>query len=112
MYLTKDAVAATLRRIATLAPGTALVMSFLLPIQMVDPDVRPSLERAIAGAQADGTPFLSFFTPAEILSLARAAGFKEVQHVSSEALADRYFAGRTDGLRPPPNAEELLVATT
>jgi hypothetical protein len=26
-------------------------------------------------------------------------------------LAQRYFAGRTDGLRPPNNSEELLVAT-
>jgi hypothetical protein len=25
---------------------------------------------------------------------------------------ERYFAGRTDGLRPPNNAEELLVAAT
>jgi len=32
--------------------------------------------------------------------------------VSAAALAERYFAGRTDGLRPPNNAEELLVATT
>ncbi len=28
------------------------------------------------------------------------------------AFAQRYFAGRTDGLRPPNNTEELLVATT
>jgi O-methyltransferase involved in polyketide biosynthesis len=28
------------------------------------------------------------------------------------ALADRYFADRTDGLRPPNRAEELLVAST
>jgi hypothetical protein len=27
-------------------------------------------------------------------------------------LAERYFADRTDGLRPPNNSEELLVATT
>jgi len=59
-----------------------------------------------------GTPFISFFTPAEMLALARDAGFKEVQHVSAAMLAQRYFAGRTDGLRPPRNSEELLVATT
>jgi hypothetical protein len=47
-----------------------------------------------------------------MLTLARDAGFKEVQHVSAAALAQRYFAGRTDGLRPPNNSEELLVATT
>jgi hypothetical protein len=47
-----------------------------------------------------------------MLTLAREAGFKDVQHVSAATLTQRYFAGRTDGLRPPNNAEELLVATT
>jgi methyltransferase (TIGR00027 family) len=112
MYLTKDAVAATLRQVATLAPGSTFVMSFLLPIELADPDARPGLQMAEKGARASGTPFISFFTPAEMLALARDAGFKEARHVSAAALAERYFAGRTDGLRPPHNAEELLVATT
>jgi hypothetical protein len=32
--------------------------------------------------------------------------------VSAAILTQRYFAGRTDGFRPPNNAEELLVART
>ena len=112
MYLTKDAIAATLRQVAALAPGSTLAMSFMLPIELADPEVRPGIERAAAGARANGTPFISFFTPTEMLTLAREAGFRDVQHVSAAALAQRYFAGRTDGLRPPNNAEELLVATT
>jgi methyltransferase (TIGR00027 family) len=110
MYLTKDAVAAMLRQIATLAPGSTLVMSFLLPIELADPEVRPGLQLAEKGARASGTPFISFFTPTEMLALAREAGFKKVQHVSAAALAQRYFSGRPDGLRPPNNTEELLVA--
>ena len=112
MYLTKEAIVSTLRQVAALAPGSTLAMSFMLPLAMADPDVRPGIERAAAGAQAAGTPFISFFTPTEILTMARDAGFTEVQHVSAAALAERYFAGRTDGLRPPNNSEELLVATT
>jgi methyltransferase (TIGR00027 family) len=112
MYLTRKAIAAMLGQIATLAPGSTLAMSFLLPIEMVDPELRDGVERAAAGLRASGTPFVSFFTPPEILALARDAGFTQVRHVSSAALADRYFAGRTDGLRPPNNAEEMLVATT
>jgi hypothetical protein len=87
-------------------------MSFMLPVEMADPEVRPGIERAVEGARASGTPFISFFTPAQMLALAREAGFKEARHVSADALAERYFAGRTDGLRPPGNSEELLVATT
>jgi O-methyltransferase involved in polyketide biosynthesis len=112
MYLTKDAITATLRQVAALAPGSTLAMSFLLPIEMTDPEVRPGIERALAGARANGTPFISFFTPTEMLTLARDAGFREVEHVSAATLAQRYFAGRTDGLLPPKNSEELLVATT
>jgi methyltransferase (TIGR00027 family) len=112
MYLTLDAITATLRQVAALAPGSTLVLSFMLPIELADPELRPGIERAAAGARANGTPFISFFTPTEMLALARAAGFADVQHVSAATLAQRYFAGRTDGLRPPNNSEELLVATT
>src|SRR5437588_1767181 len=75
MYLTKDAIAATLRQVAALAPGSTLAMTFLLPLELADPEVRPGLQRAKKGAQASGTPFISFFTPTEILTLAREAGF-------------------------------------
>jgi O-methyltransferase involved in polyketide biosynthesis len=112
MYLTRDAVAATLRQVAALAPGSTLAMTFLLPLELADPEVRPGLQLAEKGARASGTPFLSFFTPTEMLTLAREAGFREVRHVSAATLTRRYFAGRTDGLRPPDNSEELLVATT
>lgn len=112
MYLTRPAITATLRQVAGLAPGSTLVMSFMLPMELLDPEIRAAVERAAQGARASGTPFVSFLTPVEMLELARDAGFKQARHVSGAVLAERYFAGRTDGLRPPDHAEELLVATT
>lgn len=112
MYLTKEANAAALRQVASLATGSTFATTFILPLELADPDVRPGLEMAARGARAAGTPFISFFTPTEMQALAREAGFREVRHVSAASLALRYFAGRTDGLRPPSNSEELLVATT
>lgn len=112
MYLTKEAIVATLKKAATLEQGSTFVMSFMLPIELNDPEIRPGVERAAAGAKASGTPWLSFFTPVEILKLAREAGFLKAEHVSATTLAERYFADRTDGLRPPRNSEELLVAAT
>jgi methyltransferase (TIGR00027 family) len=110
MYLTKDAIAATLRQIAVLAPGSTLAMTFILPLEFAEPEERPGREAAEKGARASGTPFISFFTPPEMLALARQAGFRKVQHVSGITLSERYFAG-TDGFRPG-RSEELLVATT
>lgn len=110
MYLTKDATAATLRRLAGLAPGSTLAMTFMLPTELIDDADRPALEATKPQAQAAGTPFVSFYTPHEMLELARDTGFENVRHVPGTALAERYFAGRADGLRPS-SGEDLLVAT-
>jgi methyltransferase (TIGR00027 family) len=110
MYLTKDATVATLRQIAGFAPGSTLAMTFLLPTDLLDDADRPGLQASEKGARSAGTPFISFYTPQEMLSLAREAGFGDVRHVSGASLAERYFAGRTDGLRPS-SGEDLLLAT-
>jgi methyltransferase (TIGR00027 family) len=111
MYLSKEATAATLRQLAALAPGSTLVMTFLIPAELVDEADRPGLEVSARGARNAGTPFVSFYPPDEMLASARDAGFGEVRHISSKALADRYFAGRADGLRPS-TGEDILLATT
>ncbi len=111
MYLTKDAVAATLRQIATLAPGSTLAMTFILPAELIEPEDRPGLQATRKGAQASGTPFISFFSPPEMLALAREAGFRQARDVSTADIIQRYFTGRSDGLRPS-SGEAFLVATT
>jgi methyltransferase (TIGR00027 family) len=111
MYLTKDANAATLRRLARLAHGSTLAMSFLLPIELLAPEDRMGLEISQRGAAAAGTPFLSFFTPDEMLALAHEAGFLRARHESSADQNARYFAGRADGLRSS-TGEDMLVAAT
>ncbi|MFE8946755.1 class I SAM-dependent methyltransferase [Streptomyces sp. NPDC007856] len=111
MYLTKEATAATLRRIAGFAPGSTLAMTFLLPEDLVDERDRAGLKASAAGARASGTPFLSFYTPDEMLTLAREAGFREAHHVPGASHAQRYFTARTDGLRPS-TGEDLLLART
>jgi methyltransferase (TIGR00027 family) len=110
-YLSKEANAATLRQMAELAPGSTLAMTFLLPSELVDEVLRPGLEAAERGASATGTPFISFYTPDEMIALAREAGFRDARHINAAALNARYFAERTDGLRTA-RGEELLVATT
>ncbi|MEU9044973.1 MULTISPECIES: class I SAM-dependent methyltransferase [unclassified Kitasatospora] len=111
MYLSRDAVADTLRKAAALAEGSALAMTFMQPVDLVDPEERGAREGVEHAARADGTPFRSFFGPDDILRMAKEAGFRHVEHLSAGDLAERYFAGRADGLRPS-TIEELLLATT
>jgi methyltransferase (TIGR00027 family) len=111
MYLRKETNEATLRDVASLAAGSTLAASFIIPLDLVDADARSGLKGAEQGARAAGTPFVSFYTPAEMLQLARAAGFSHVRHVSPTMLNERYFADRTDGLSLS-SGEQMLVATT
>jgi methyltransferase (TIGR00027 family) len=111
MYLSQDANASALREIAGLAPGSTFAMTFLLPTELHDDALRPGFEAAEKGARTAGTPFVSFYTPDEMLALARDAGFRDARHVSAAMLNERYFNDRTDGLRTL-RGEELLVATT
>ncbi|KVN07960.1 MULTISPECIES: class I SAM-dependent methyltransferase [unclassified Burkholderia] len=112
MYLTREAIADTLRQTATLAPGSTLAMTFLLPLELIDDPAERAQHAAVyERARAAGTPFVSFLSPPEMLALAREAGFREVRHVSTGDLVRRYFDGRPDGLRPS-SGEAFLVAST
>ena len=111
MYLTREATAATLRQSAALAPGSTLAMTFLKPVELVEPDEQAMHRATDAAARASGTPFISYYPPEEILAMARDAGFATTQNVTAGDYTQRYFADRTDGLRPF-TAEELLLATT
>jgi methyltransferase (TIGR00027 family) len=111
MYLTRDANEATLRQIASLAAGSTLAMTFMKPIELVEPEEQPVLQATDHAARAAGTPFISYYAPQEILAMAHDAGFATARHVTAADYTQRYFADRTDGLRPF-GSEELLVATT
>lgn len=111
MYLTREATAATLRQSATLAPGSTLAMTYLKPVELVEPDERAMHQATDAAARASGTPFVSYYSPDDILTVARDAGFATARHVTAADYTQLYFADRTDGLLPL-TTEELLVATT
>ena len=109
LYLTHEANLATLRQLAQLAAGSSFVMTFMLPVALIEPEEHIDRQHAERGARAAGTPFISFYTPDELLGHARSAGFREARHVSAGDLEQRYFAGRPDGLRPS-SSEALVVA--
>lgn len=111
LYLTKEALLATLRQVNKLAAGSTLAMTFLLPIELVEEEDKQLLQISMKGAQSSGNPFKSFFSHNAILDLAREAGFKHAEVVSKDKLVETYFAHRTDNLSPA-SGEEFLLATT
>lgn len=111
LYLTKDTIITTLNQIATLAPGSTLAMTFYLPIELLDEEDKPMQEMAEKGARAAGTPFVSFFVPNEILTMANNAGFKDAKTILTKEMEQLYFSDRTDNLLPA-SGEVFLLATT
>jgi methyltransferase (TIGR00027 family) len=111
MYLTAEATAVTLRQCATLAPGSTVAMTYMLPVELVEPDEQPILRATDAAARASGTPFISYYSPDDVLAMARDAGFATARSVTAADYTERYFVDRADGLRPF-TTEQMLVATT
>ena len=109
VFLTREAIRAKLRQVAAFAPGTTLALTFLLPMDHLDPEDRAARPRTQTFALKKGTPWRSFFAPEEMMALAREAGFRDVRHVSAADLTKLYFAGRADGLRTS-SGEEILIA--
>ncbi|MEK4966574.1 class I SAM-dependent methyltransferase [Cytobacillus sp. FSL R7-0696] len=110
-YLTIDAIMDTLKMFSKLAEGSKLALTFLLPFEKIKKqDERKEVDEAEKGAKAGGTPFISFFTPSEMLALAGEAGLKDVIHLSSIDLKEKYFRERTDQLMLQ-SGEDFIVAT-
>ncbi len=111
MYLTGEAVVALLQQLTALAPGSTAALSFMVPLDLVEPGERPGRRSTEKYARLAGNPFLSLFAPDALVALAEKAGFASVEHVSPADLTCRYFANRSDCLHPS-SSEHLLVTRT
>ncbi len=100
MYLSQEAVMATLKYVATLpSPGSAIVFDFALPPSSLNPAqllVFHALARRVA---AVGEPWQAFFDPHSLAAELRSVGFSHVEDIGPEEINLRYFQDRTDGLR-------------
>jgi methyltransferase (TIGR00027 family) len=110
LYLTKDAISAILNQIATLAPGSKLAITFYLPMELMDEEDKPLQQIAEKGAREAGTPFVSFFSPNEMLVLANNAGFNKAETITTKDLEELYFKNRADDLIPASGEVFLLAA--
>lgn len=110
LYLSREAISQLLRYIAGMAPGTKAAITFLLPQELLEEEDLALQQASVKGAKASGNPFVSFFTPEQVIALAAESGLKNVAIVSPAELKARYFSGREDGLAPA-SGEMFLVAT-
>ncbi|HKX41767.1 MAG TPA: class I SAM-dependent methyltransferase [Burkholderiaceae bacterium] len=99
MYLTADAVLATLGTVAGFAAGSCLCFDYRVPVTMLNPVERAVSEVIEQQIAALGEPWLSTFDPAQLQRQLLELGFRSAESATADDLNQRYFARRKDGLR-------------
>lgn len=98
VYLTKDAVRDLFRMVTGFPAGSELVFTYS-GNESADEDPASIAARA----KLLGEPWLTRFSPEELVGELRQAGFHAIEFLTREAAA-RYMGNRNDGLEPPRRA--------
>jgi methyltransferase (TIGR00027 family) len=96
MYLTLEAITATLATIGRCVPGTQVALTYNQPYSALD-SFAAAVTRTFAGIASEmGEPFVSFFLRREIEELLRRQRFTDIVHFGSQEARALYFDGRAD----------------
>ena len=96
MYLTLDAIKATLATIAQCLPGSRVVLTYNQPHHALDGFSLQVTSAFSAIAAEMGEPFVSLFVPGEIDVLLGDHGIGEIMHFGPDEARVAYFNGRDD----------------
>ena len=108
-YLTRDAFRATLATVAQLPPETGVSFDYVFSPDTLSPKRRMVFDALSERVAAAGEPFRLFFTPEEMESELRTAGFQRIEQVDSKQLNEIYFKDRADGLKLSDSRSGMLA---
>jgi methyltransferase (TIGR00027 family) len=108
-YLGAGAVDALFRFVAQLPKGSEIVFTFPVPEDELADDERDEVRVTVARTAAMGEPWRTRVSASEMVARLRRAGVADVFHLTPELAQQRYFAGRSDGLRAQ-RREQLIAA--
>jgi methyltransferase (TIGR00027 family) len=110
-YLTRDAIARTLRTIAAV-PGAEVVFDYAEPEDRMAPERRARAAALAERVAAAGEPLVSRLDPVELARELEALGFGEVEDLGPAALAVRCFGRRAEDVRPGGGPHVVRAART
>ena len=99
MYLTRAAFDETLSFIAARPGGSAVTFDYSVAPRLLSPIRRLFYELMAARVRAAGEPWILSFVPGELEGTLRSRGFGRVEDCDERCVNQRYFRGRSDGLR-------------
>jgi len=111
LYLSREAMFATLSSMAALAPSSEVTLTYSEPPEATtdDPTIQEVRRTTRPVAAAAGETMIGYYTEREMDDFVRKAGFTHIDHHPIERLNERYYRNRADGLRLLP-FERLLTA--
>ena len=111
MYLTGDAIRATLRSLrGSAAAGSQLVFDYLDRAVFAPENQSPTFSRLVEIVRRVGEPMIFGFDPSALGAELAAQGYRLLEDLGPEAQEALYFVGRTDGLRPYGSAHLACAA--
>ena len=88
LYLTTEAIGQVLAELARFAPGTELVVDYMLPASLRDEAGHAYADQVMPVAAQGGEPWLSFWSPQEMSALLAGHGFGQVRQVAQRDVGD------------------------
>ena len=110
MYLTEDAINATLRFAASTPRGGGISFDYGVARSRLGWTGRLALRALSRRVAAAGEPFQTLFDPDEIRGRLTSFGFHSITDLGAVELNARYFRDRIDGLRVSGGVGRLLAA--
>ncbi len=111
MYLTDEAIRATLRSLRSASvPGSQLVFDYLDRAVFDPANQSPTRARLFEIVRRVGEPMIFGFKPAALEAELAGEGFRLLEDLGPEAQRDLYYGSRTDGLQPTATAHLARAA--
>lgn len=109
-YLTRETTLNTLRLIHSLSAHNGVVFDFAIPRESLSLTYQFAFDQLAARVSSVGEPFLGFFDPQGICRELELIGFRSVTLLDSDAINQRYFHARPDGLKVAGGLANLIGA--
>lgn len=95
-YLAQPAIERILDLVASLAPGSRLVVTYVVPASELSETAGAGLAWTMSQAAERGEPFLSLFRPVEFQELLERSRFSGVEDIGPPQLSQKYLTDRPD----------------
>lgn len=99
MYLTREAIGQTLAVIGGLAPGTEVIVDYMVPPELRDEAGQAYVDLLGPATAERGEPWLTFLGPDDMAAILEERGFEVIEHVQQRDAIDPALWKRSDPLR-------------